>query len=43
MMKKILVFCTCLLVVGLMTQPVSAQISYGKDILEVGNPGGLGA
>ena len=38
MMKKILVFSTCLLMLGLLVGSASAQISYCKDVLEDGNP-----
>ena len=40
MMKKILVFSTCLLMLGLMIEPVSAQISYCKDIAPELSPNG---
>ena len=42
MMKKLSIICTCALLLGLMAGPAIAQISYCKDFLEPGNPGGLG-
>lgn len=39
-MKKLSIFYTTALIICLMTGSAIAQISYSKDFLEVGNPGG---
>ena len=37
-MKKFKILCISALLLGLMAGPAVAQIGYGKDILEPGNP-----
>ena len=40
MIKKLLVVCTCIVVLALTAYPAVAQISYCKDFLEPGNQDG---